>query len=487
MYNEFSFLLDNKINNTNNYDDIYGRIGASKERTSYDGKKYNTINIYKNKGTYVGTTGLKNFIKDKSYNNTDDKNPYTKLIEDFKSKKCLYLTAGDFAYLKDLGVYPLNRLFILRRFPEGYIVEKNLEESLNQQYPISTIVGWIEDGSDELFSLSFNEQWTTQTKMFHEVLGSILDQEFGIKGNMISAVPGFSQGFIFSILNKMGLTDNYDQNNIPAGDPNVLKEAPIRDGYDAESNFSLKSQLKVVLKTKYEQKIIGDVAPHLAMNDIINNLLKMGTSNTKFVLSNTNSTIIQQLLKANNDGNNINSWFNVIQTFIKKFISGLAKFIGSLTKSTDNNNDDGNKDNTPKQKPSIGQQLENGLDNVLKSLLASTIVKYRWPLRSSISVMTGLPSTPWHLTIGNPYNPIISINDIVIEDINLTFDNEFAFNDMPTGFKTDITVKMGRGMGAQEIFQIFNNSYQRLYNQSPPVKDILKNNEKDQKGNQNLT
>ena len=40
-------LLD-YINNINNYDDIYGRIGASKERTDSLGNKYNSINIYKN-------------------------------------------------------------------------------------------------------------------------------------------------------------------------------------------------------------------------------------------------------------------------------------------------------------------------------------------------------------------------------------------------------------------------------------------------------
>jgi hypothetical protein len=99
-------------------------------------------------------------------------------------------------------------------------------------------------------------------------------------------------------------------------------------------------------------------------------------------------------------------------------------------------------------------------------------MKYRWPLIGSLGASTGENTTPWHLTIGNPYSPIISVGNIIVESVNVKGSNEFSYNDMPTKIDVDITMKLGRNLGGQEIYQMFNQSYFRVYsvdNQKNPV------------------
>jgi len=48
----------------------------------------------------------------------------------------------DFAYLKDVGVYPNNRIIICRRFDSA--VGNDLTQVADE--PISTIISWIPDG-----------------------------------------------------------------------------------------------------------------------------------------------------------------------------------------------------------------------------------------------------------------------------------------------------------------------------------------------------
>ena len=81
----------------------------------------------------------------------------------------LRLKAGDFAYLRDLGVYPINRMAILRRFPIGISLTENLEEMTLE--PISTVIGWIKPDAN-FGTISFNENWGKTTKRFDQLLSS---------------------------------------------------------------------------------------------------------------------------------------------------------------------------------------------------------------------------------------------------------------------------------------------------------------------------
>jgi hypothetical protein len=503
--NEFDFITNIPIlYNYNNRDTIYnnyfgdvditkegnvaakGPLESSKQKDA-DGKFTGKSKVVVFKGKEWKT--MQNYYKDTIYRRNEDINPYLRLIKDFEDPTYskMRFKAADFSYLTDLGVYPLNRMWVLRRFnnpPNHRLLPDNISDKGTT--PISTMIGWIEPGDDkdsDLLSLQFNETWTTQNKRMDQVIVEIMNAEFGLNVEQLIPVPGFTQGLLFNFLNRMGIS-NYDGTTIPQGDPDVLQEAASR-AIDAKPSFSNKSKWTFTLKTSYEQKYIGDIDPGSAMLDIIQNCLTMGTRDTKYIFSGGSLASLEAAISG--EGNSPEAWINFIVDVFTAFIEAINSILvevvafattfkesfGSKEETTDA---EGNK--TEEQKTKIGTGITEKItsfgadvnnNSLLRGLLASTVGKWRYALQGSIAVMTGQNTTPWHLTIGNPYSPYISMGNIIVESVTLKPNNEFAFNDIPTKLNVDIAVSQGRNMGKQELMQVFNNGYDRVYYSSTPT------------------
>jgi len=487
--NELDFLLDiPALNNNNNRDTIWNQLQDSISIKKYDitgneETEYNLTNEQKNpkhvvvfKEAYGKHNNIINYYKDTIHQENNNVNPYKKLLNDFESKgyESLRLEAADFAYLSDLGVYPINRLWILRRFKDGVSVPDNLldfdQKSDSATYPISTVVGWVSPKEENFFNVDFNEVWTTTNERIDQVLSKVLDQEFNFKTKNVIPVAGWGQGILIGFLKKMGMT-NFTYNEIPFGNPNVLQEAATRLTDPSQSTSGIKSNLSVVLKTSYEQKFIGDIDPGSAMLDIIRNLTKMGTSDIIY-FADKNAEIFKKIRNASNIGSDINAWWNVIKTLVEKFLSAVSELIGDLgnslfnTKSpnSSNSSNSSNSATTSNVSQGIVKSMTNVISGVTSAILASTIAKWRWPLIGGLGVMTGENTTPWHLTLGNPYSPFVSFGNVKVTKIDIAFKNELGFNDMPTKMDVTINIDFGRNLGAQEIFALFNNGYTRVYN-----------------------
>ena len=80
-----------------------------------------------------------------------------------------------------------------------------------------------------------------------------------------------------------------------------------------------------------------------------------------------------------------------------------------------------------------------------------------------MNALTGLPSTPWHITIGNPKKPLFTSGDMVMDNVKLTLGPILSYNDLPSTIKAEFTLKSARNLGAQEIFRKFNSGIGRSY------------------------
>jgi len=515
MYSEISFIFDKSLNNFNNKailsdgtlgepntGNIYGKKmrirpaqqntqtsqgqqtttsqGSSTQNPSGDPNQslQDAILVYKGKDE---NDTIQNYYKGSVFYKDDtNEDPYISLMQwsGDASRRSLRLRAADFAYLKDLGVYPINRLWILRRFPDNCVVPNNLLEWGNNAIePVSTIVGWIKDREDaEFLSVSFHEVWIDQNNMIDKVIGEILKNEFGLAGDKVMSVPGWGQGVLFGMLQAMGFTDDFNAFNVVTGDPNVLRVGKMRD----INNQGLVSKMNVELNTCYEQKYINGIDPGMAMMDIISNLAKLGTSDQKFILSSTNE-VIKQFINNVNNTVGLGAWIDLMQKLIDGFIGGVQKFIDQMKSnppaeqeqpapSNNTDNDSKSKDESnPITAAAVESKLgvmKNVLSNLTNSLLAGTVYKYRWPMKGTIGLMTGISTTPWHLTVGNPYSPIINIGNIVVNDVNIKLSNDLGFNDMPARIDVNVQIDFGRPLGKQEIEKMFNNGYKRLYSKS---------------------
>jgi len=73
--------------------------------------------------------------------------------------------------------------------------------------------------------------------------------------------------------------------------------------------------------------------------------------------------------------------------------------------------------------------------------------------------LSGLPSTPWHITVGNPLRPIFCSGDMYTDNLTLRMGPTLAFNDLPSNITIEFTLKNARNLGLQEILAKFNTGY----------------------------
>jgi len=443
MYNEISFLFDvtNKIKNystTTTNQDIFNINDVKKvERVNNKLKDGKIQRISPPSGN-----DIKTHLQNTSYiDGNNDKNPYSLLLEKFANIPSMKLVPADFAYLTDLGVYPINRLIILRRYAEGVVVRNNLNDI--DAEPISTIVGWVSDKEEKMFSITFSERWKNSTELFWNSIAGIIKDETMIDVSNSIPAPGWAQGFLYQFLAKSGYaSDTIEPGEIPIGDPDVLKESMTRE---TESQ-GLESTFSFTLKTSYEQKYIQGVDSGSAMLDIINNSLRMGTSDMKYMLGGKTKDLMTTV------SGGASEWVATIKEIVKSFADTTLEMIKKTGEST-----------------AIAVNLISGKEdkvndvaNIISDALDAAIKRYRWKLRGSLGVTTGEPTTPWHLTIGNPRNPIVSVGNMIVEG-TLDFGNEMGFNDMPTQIDATYVVKLGRSLGKNEIVDILDNTYSREY------------------------
>lgn len=449
-------IFSNDEDKLNNYYVYKGSWGNNPRARGYNQQTQLPNEI--DSGNKSNFENIKNHTYKTVYDTGND-NPYVDLIKKFdgvNSSKSLIIRPSDLAYLKELGVYPINRMVVLRRFETGQMVPEKLDE-LNSE-PKSTIVGWLKD-EENFGEIGFNESWTTTDRPLHELIKDLINRSFNSAGHLksIVPVPDFAQGLVFQLLKGLGLTGGadspWDWHKIPIGDPDVLSEGPYRD--PAQQNII--SQFNFNFKTTYEQKFIGDVDPGSAMIDIIDNLLKMGTSDMKYWL-NGDAGIIQKAKGKSGEIHETFYWWNLVKHTLIDFAAAVMSLIRN-TASVVGEAFSGNFSAS-----ATANKGKNLLIGALNSIMISTTARYRWELRGSLELMTGTEtSTPWYLTIGNPYSPWLATNHVIVRKIDIKTSNEVGFNDMPLWLEATITIDQSRNLGRNEIIRMFNNSFLREY------------------------
>jgi len=85
-------------------------------------------------------------------------------------------------------------------------------------------------------------------------------------------------------------------------------------------------------------------------------------------------------------------------------------------------------------------------------------------LQGMKAILTGEPVGEWHVTIGNPLNPIAMIGNLICEGVTMEWNEELGPDDFPTEIK--FTVKLSHAMARDRdaIESAFNRGMGRIYN-----------------------
>ena len=110
---------------------------------------------------------------------------------------------------------------------------------------------------------------------------------------------------------------------------------------------------------------------------------------------------------------------------------------------------------------SASVSLLNTLVGYVQKAIKGSIMKYRVEIMGIVAALTGNPSTPWHITIGNPLRPVFCSGDMLVDETTIKLGPTLAFNDLPSTITVEFTVTNARPWGMQEIMAKFNSGYLR--------------------------
>jgi hypothetical protein len=403
------------------------------------------------------------------------------------------LRPADFAYLKNIGVYPNNRLMIARRFAspsDDNIMVPKKDSDLGS---FATLISWIPE-TENFLDITFGEEWTDSEADFKTILTSLgedigLGNLGGIAGAAGNALPlpGFTEIFQRNFLAGLGLIENSAKDSIPAGNPNLIKQSKRRKliGY-GDAGSGLKTTINIKMVCEYELKYISGIDPTIVWMDLLGMITRFGTSNSE-----TYGLSGKAARKMISWASNPNQLISDVAAAISKAITGIITEVkkaitdvyNAAVKAASNTATADPVPPNPAETPNpqkaeleaadkakndglaiagkIGEALGKYAGEAGMKALSGLLQKYRVKIVGVVNSLAGLPSTPWHITIGNPMRPTFCSGDMLVENVSLSLGPTLAFNDLPSSIKVEFNLVNARPLGLQEIMAKFNSGYLR--------------------------
>lgn len=155
--------------------------------------------------------------------------------------------------------------------------------------------------------------------------------------------------------------------------------------------------------------------------------------------------------------------FSFIGGVVKDLLDGVCQMAKDLVSSVTGSGKDESEE--AKEKRSKSSFYLDKITGTAGRALAAKWVKGTnapW-LTSAHALLTGDPVGDWHLTIGNPLNPIAMIGNLIVEDAEYEFSNELGPDDFPISFKCTVHLKHGMGRDKDATESMFNRGAGRIY------------------------
>ena len=428
----------------------------------------------------------------------------------------------DFLYCKYYGAIPNNYMITLRRFPTPVLDNLSVPESIKstEAYrtegvgrPVAQAVTWF--GGNTSNTLSSLIEFTTGLEWTPRSQSDVIEQEAFSKG-FFSDLPyqWFSQaaraasgtdaiangiasvgeatviGFDpnnTSVENarfrglrdrardgKMGLLSEYHW--VPM---DVIKDTQVRT---TGLNFTW-SGLSVVFE--YDLTSVGEINTKAAMLDLLGNLLSIGTNYGNFLTPDVRYQSDFAAIGFPGGDEGLKLFYKDPLSFLLSYGDKIVNPKGEAVKSAEDAAINGQINPTdatggdPEMadlKSQLSKITEDGLSmDKIKELakkfpaafgriLKATVTpNFLENYQASASLLTGAPIGEWHLTIGNPCNPIAMIGNLICKNVKITFGDVLGPDDFPTTLKATYDLEHARHRERGEIESIFNRGDGRLY------------------------
>jgi len=398
---------------------------------------------------------------------------------------------SDFMFCKHLGKMPNSYLIVLRRFPtppDDYIsnagyrnTRESAEVASTNSLPMGELVAWMNTPGNALEDiLKYNVKMPYEEKQAEWQSDGI---DADSNQTLLSAITStfdktyrkqYSEGYSGQVINRYveklfpaagkllgdppyhNLNGWQDRNKV-YGPVDAIKKVYYR------GNGGLDFDQSITVTFDYELRSYNGINGKTAMLDLISNILNVTYSTGDFWGGGYTAGGSHQ--------SNLFANLNIM-----KASGGFSNFVDAFIKDTQ----------------TVGRQVAqsfgkiNSAKDFLKSawsfvntglgmFMGGILNKVGRPQKSqAASLLSPAATGLWHLTIGNPYHPIMSLGNMVLTDTSITHYGPLGLDDFPTGIKVTCTLTRGKPRDIRGIENMYLNGNDRNYvSMGPKIFDLF--------------
>lgn len=397
---------------------------------------------------------------------------------------------SDFMYCKHLGKISNNHMITLRRFPlpvDDYIGAQGEEDTMRINRAamntscIGCMVTWMGVSGNDLSNIlkySYKMPFKTETADFQDK-NADADTNQSLLNGMFSMFDqsyqkSYMAGYSGEAANKVftdvfGIPEKFIGNAPYKQNANFQDRVKVYGPVDSirstyiRSDEGLTFDQKLTLTFEYELRSYNGINGRQAMLDLISNILNVTYTTGTFWRGGYKGFAAQQSnIFANLNIFKCKGGFTDFMDAFSQDLSGLGKRLGDTFSG-------GNFLDTAKK-------LLNGIGGMMLAGMLNGLGRPQKAMYNSL--LSPAPIGFWHVTIGNPKKPIMSLGNMIITNVTLEHMGPLGIDDFPTGLKVTVDLDRGKPRDLRDIEKIYMQGTDRIYtSMTDKVFDMYKNAE----------
>ena len=409
---------------------------------------------------------------------------------------------SDFMYCRDVGKISNNHLITLRRFSapvRDNIFQHTGTDTLTSNETagdIGRLITWFgtpENKLEDILKYSFHATWKEMEAARQDLDSQENDPARGLTGGLVNLMnnkhaEGFERGIHASAFKQLLDDDASEYDTGPYADNPAVNgrmydkhkiyepKDTIRSKYMYDG--SLKFSQEFTLTFNYKLRGYDNINGKTAMLDLLGNILAVTYKKGKFwpgeqhiigAPQNKQGWAKAQAMQ--------NTVISASDTFIGKLCNGgtLADAASSAMNIIQGADLVGDLKQTAKDL--LGKLKAGGLQSIFSGLMKNALG--RPAVYAFDSLLSEGETGTWHVTIGNPLNPIASIGNLIIDgDVEITHSGPLGLDDFPTEITVKVPLKHAMPRDSVDIQKMFTKGRKGIYIETVPFMTNPSNSEK---------
>lgn len=399
---------------------------------------------------------------------------------------------SDFMYCRDVGKISNNHLITLRRFAAP--VRDNIfqytgtdnQTSNEVAGDIGRLITWFgtpENKLEDILKYSFHASWREMEAARQDLDSQENDTARGLTGGLVNLfntehAKGVEKGINASAFSMLLKDDASEYDKGPYADNPAVNgrmfdkhkiyepKDTVRSKYEYEGNLKFSQQF--TLTFNYKLRGYDNINGKTAMLDLLGNILAVTYKKGKFWPGE------QHIIGA---PQNKQGWDKAIG-MQNTAIAASGTFLGSLCNGGSLSDAassamniiqgaDLGKDINQAAKDLLNKLKAGGLQSIFSGLMKNALG--RPAVYAFDSLLSEGETGTWHVTIGNPLNPIASIGNLIIDgDVEITHGGPLGLDDFPTEITVKVPLKHAMPRDSVDIQRMFTKGRRAIYAEIVP-------------------